>query len=184
MIMATAPVKTPTTYEEMTALRVDGICRSATVQRFHTENTIHKQSVGEHTYDVMWIVYFITRGGASKNLLLAALMHDTPEYVTGDIPAPVKRANAHIKAACDALEDNWFGAMDITPPRLSRGEVTILKTADVLSGCLFCMNELNRGNKHIHRVLCNFIQYAEQLELTDAALHILDHVKRNTYESK
>ena len=172
------------TEQDSTIARVTAILKSATVQRYHTENTVHKQSVGEHTYDVMWLVYLLTNGAPSVSLLLAALMHDTPEYVTGDIPAPVKSNSPAVKHACDDLEAEWFEIIGIedASDQLTKREKKILKTADVLSGCLFCMNEWLRGNRHIAPALHNYVEYAESLCATPGSVefHILSYVKEKT----
>jgi 5'-deoxynucleotidase YfbR-like HD superfamily hydrolase len=59
-------------------LRLD----AAIVKRYHTMNIIGQQTVGEHTYNVVQLIRYITEDKASENLIKAALDHD----VTGVYP--------------------------------------------------------------------------------------------------
>lgn len=155
--------------------QLDMVGRSGRVKRYHSQPVVHVQSVGEHTYGVLWLVVLLS-GYASQPLLLAALMHDAPEYHTGDIPAPSKR-QAGVKAMFDSMEDGVFKGLSLEYPALSEADARTLKMADILEGALFCAWELNRGNREIHECLHNYISYAESLTPEGTALEILNHVK-------
>jgi 5'-deoxynucleotidase YfbR-like HD superfamily hydrolase len=155
--------------------QLDMVGRSGRVKRYHSQPAVHTQTVGEHTYGVMWLVLLLTRY-ASRDLMVAALMHDAPEYYTGDVPAPTKRL-AGMKAAFDNIEDSVFKRLELQYPQLSEAEARTLKMADVLEGALFCAWELNRGNREIHECLYNYISYADSLAPDGAALEILNYVK-------
>lgn len=152
------------------------IVRSARVRRYHTEDTQQQQNVGEHTYGVMWLVYVLTNGACSKDLLLAAMMHDAPEYTTGDVPAPVKKQYG-VKPVFDAMEDELFESLHIPQPVISDTEARTLKLADCLEGALFCLSEAYRGNRLIEGCLTNYISYLDSMNPTDVALEILNHIK-------
>lgn len=145
--------------------QVNAIERSARVLRYHTEPVLHKQSVGEHTYGVMWFVVLLSAGSPSQALLMAALAHDTPEFATGDIPAPTKRAAPAIRNCLQILETRAMEAVGL-PERgddiIAPEEERILKLADALEGLQYCAFELRRGNKDMRHCFDNFRNYVLQ----------------------
>lgn len=156
--------------------QLQAIERSARVRRYHTEPLLHAQNVGEHTYAVMWLIMLLTDGEASRDLLLAALQHDTPEFSTGDIPAPTKRLTG-MKAAFDALEDGVMSDLEWPPMRLTVDEARTLKMADNLEGLMFCGFELRRGNLDILWAMSNYLNFIQQTAPTGLALEIWTHYK-------
>ena len=89
----------------------------------------------------------------------AALFHDAPEILTGDLPTPVKYYNPEIRDAYKAVEE--FSArklLSLLPEEL-RGAYepllleacgtqvqAVVKAADKLSAYLKCLEELKAGN--------------------------------------
>lgn len=161
--------------------RLRMIERSARVRRYHTEPVSHIQNVGEHTYGVMWLVYLLTNGNASRELLLAAMMHDAPEHVTGDIPAPTKRLG-DLKVVFDAMEDEVMAQLHIGIPSITDTEARTLKMADCLEGALFCAWELRRGNKDMAGSFRNYMAYIDQLHPQGVAADIVNHLKEEHRE--
>lgn len=140
------------------------IARSATVKRYHTENTIKDQSVGEHSFGVYWIAHLLTEdgGGVSRVLALHIMAHDKPEHVTGDMPSPTKQA-LRASGAMDALENAVYEELKLVLPALTPEEERILKYADNLEGALWCLNEWRRGNRHIGLCLRNYLSYIRKM---------------------
>ena len=132
--------------------------RSARTQRYHSQPTLHAQSVGEHTYGVMMLIHLMTGGKASAALLTAALLHDTPECATGDVPGPVKRA-ADVGEAFEALESRVMAYYGIEEPKLDSAEASILKLADNLEGLSYCAFEARMGNREIQDCYMNYLAY-------------------------
>jgi 5'-deoxynucleotidase YfbR-like HD superfamily hydrolase len=158
--------------------QLEMIGRSAKVKRYHTEHTQHTQTVGEHTYGVMWLVYLLTDGRPSAALLLHALAHDAPEYATGDVPAPVKKQGG-IKSAFDALEEEVMTNLQIRLPGfdMNDSQFQILKLADCLEGAMFCLSELQRGNTWIDKCYTNYATYIESLHPTGMGAEIFNLIK-------
>lgn len=156
--------------------RLNMIMRSARVRRYHTEDTQQQQNVGEHTYGVMWLVYLLTDGACSKDLLLATLMHDAPEYITGDVPSPVKAAH-NVRPAFERMEAELMEVLRIPQPVISDHAARTLKLADCLEGALFCVTEAQRGNRLIKVCLVNYISYLDAMHPSGVALEILNHIK-------
>lgn len=140
------------------------INRSGRVRRYHSEPVIHEQTVGEHTYNVLWYVMLLTNQSPSPELLMGALKHDVHEFVTGDCPAPTKRQPG-MKEAWDALEADIELRYNIVNPdeALTAPEARILKLADVLDGCGYCYMELKMGNRLIQNAFKHYLEYTEVL---------------------
>lgn len=132
---------------------------SARVKRWHAEPTLHIQSVGEHTYSVMQLILLLD-ANASRNLLIAALMHDTAERKFGDIPGPTKKL-AGLKEKFDGLEDDFMASMGLSLPELNPEEAKLLKMCDMLEGAMFAAFELRRGNREIREGFFNYMSWLE-----------------------
>ena len=89
---------------------------------------------------------------------VAAMYHDAPEILTGDLPTPVKYYNTDIKKAYKELEHIAGNrVLDMLPPEL-RGSYEhhvleddpelrpIVKAADKLSAHIKCLEEQKAGN--------------------------------------
>lgn len=87
------------------------------VSRFQTHRLQHRQSVDQHSFRVAVLYAFL--GGTE---ILATLLHDLSESITGDLPSPIKKdiqgldkfekvepcfenpKEARLKKLCDKLE--------------------------------------------------------------------------------
>lgn len=109
-------------------------------------------------------------------LVCAALYHDAPEILTGDMPTPIKYFNPEIREAYRKVEevaDQKLLAM--LPPELrpiyenilrpADAEVEeLVKAADKLSAHIKCLEELKAGNEEFRQAAR---QTAEALESYD-----------------
>lgn len=166
--------------QALLAARLNMVERSARVRRYHTEPVLHPQNVGEHTYGVMWMICLMT-DNPSANLLMAALMHDAPEYAVGDVPSPTKKTPV-IKQAFDQLEDEVLERLILKFPLISDVEARLLKLADLLEGAAFCLSELRRGNRDIGTALGNYLSYTTSMHPDGRALEILNFIKEQAHE--
>ena len=108
----------------------------------------------------------------------AALYHDAPEILTGDMPTPVKYKNDALRTAYKAVEAESARAMaSLLPEELAAGtaqyltggvlndaERKLLKAADRLSALIKCIEEGQSGNREFEAAR------AQQ----EAALHAMD----------
>ena len=89
----------------------------------------------------------------------AALYHDAPEILTGDLPTPIKYHNPDIRDAYKEVELSAAGRLaDMLPPELRPAFAPLLreeydpetrrlvKAADKLSAYIKCVEELKAGN--------------------------------------
>ena len=98
---------------------------------------------------------------------VAALYHDAPEIITGDMPTPVKYSSPTLRDAYKALETESVRCMTgLLPDELSEelspfisGELLtaeekrLLKAADRLSALIKCMEEQRSGNHEFDAAL-------------------------------
>lgn len=146
---------------------LDAVVRSGRVKRWHNRSTLHTQTVGEHTYNVLWILIHITDNKVSPDLLRAALAHDMPEYATGDVPKHVKDLPG-VRQALEAQERVVFeqlGLSSFQESNLTGTDQILLKWADGLDGALFCAWELKMGNKLLRNPFENYLGYLSVLKM-------------------
>ncbi len=119
--------------------------------RFHTQSFLKAETNAEHSFFVAWVCWWCMGGKPSAELLLAALSHDLPEYVTGDLPSPTKKL---LNGAMDAWEADLYKGADVLnyAMMLNSEETYVLKFADLCAGWLKCEYERQLGNKTLRFV--------------------------------
>ena len=141
--------------------RMRYIARWALMRNTRTEN------VEEHSYEVAVLSHALAVVGQEifhkdvnpDRVATAALFHDAPEIITGDLPTPIKYFNPAIKSAYDQVEavaqDKLLGML---PPELTEAYTPLLrvedpkvrcyiKAADKLAAWLKCLEERKAGNR-------------------------------------
>lgn len=135
------------------------------------------ESLSEHTADTALIAHTLcliaqkyTGTGMDlrpDTVAAAALYHDAPEILTGDLPTPVKYKNNDLRVAYKALEAESAKAMaGLLPPELcgelegyltgdtlNDAERKLLKAADRLSALIKCLEECQSGNREFEAAL-------------------------------
>lgn len=149
--------------------RLEFLTLGAEVRRYHTVTTLREETVGHHSHGVAMLCVLLCPN-VSADLLKAALMHDLAEQITGDIPSPAKREYYH-GGNFDELERRLINESGLKFPFLTDYEKRILKLADIAHGALFCVRELELGNRRMRTVLRRYQQYAESMQLS---LHELE----------
>ncbi len=139
------------------------------ITRWSLMHASRAETLSEHTADTALLVHTLCLIAAqytgtpcrAETVAVAALYHDAPEILTGDLPTPVKYKNERVKKAYDALEaESKSEMLALLPEALSQevapyitGEVLtteehrLLKAADRLSALIKCTEECNAGNK-------------------------------------
>lgn len=120
--------------------------RAGRVSRFHTQYLMRPENIAEHTYGVMNLLVMMTGGQLTANLLINALYHDGGEYLSGDVPSPVKKRVEGLRGAINDIEDLGTQATIGDLPPLTEWEYKLLKVADNLDGMLKCIEERAMGN--------------------------------------
>lgn len=127
----------------------DNLRAAGNVERYHTWPTLKRQTVADHTYHVMRI-YRTLFGTIPNHVVDHILFHDSPEVATGDIPFPVKKNNAEVRAAIETVEKQWRESQpdfvkSLRPTR--EEEEGRIKICDLLEMYEFGAYELAMGNK-------------------------------------
>ena len=159
------------------------LARMKYITRWSLMHSTRAESLSEHTCDTALLAHMlclIARRYTGtpcrpKTVAVAALYHDAPEIITGDMPTPVKYANHALRDAYKALEAESVRSMtgllpeelgeEISPfisgELLTAEEKQLLKAADRLSALIKCMEEQRSGN---HEFDAAFAQQKAALE--------------------
>lgn len=106
---------------------------SGRVRRWHCNPDMADcgEDNAQHQWHVAVFVLWL-KPEASRELLIAALTHDTGELMTGDLPYPVKSANPEMYQMHEAIEREKRLSI-IKTERLTEHEINVLKAADRLA---------------------------------------------------
>ncbi len=118
---------------------------------------------------------------------VAALFHDAPEILTGDLPTPVKYHSPEIRAAYRRVEEQSAQTLLSMLPEAMRPAYepwlreeydpelrALVKAADKLSAYLKCAEELRAGNGEFRRAAEQTLDALRAMELPEAA-YFIDH---------
>lgn len=115
--------------------------RLQAVKRWHMIETTRIQTLAEHTANVAllaWVIALTSPGGffQASSVVTGALVHDTPEAFTGDIPSHTKRSLPH--QSLEELEKTVTPRIFFTPStELSSDESILIKLCDLADGIRF-----------------------------------------------
>ncbi len=150
------------------------------------------ETLSEHTADTALIAHMLCliaqrctgTGGSVRpdTVATAALYHDGPEILTGDMPTPVKYKNDALRTAYKAVEAQSartiasllppeladIGEVYLTGAVLNEAERTLLKAADRLSALIKCMEECQAGNREFEAALSQQRQALEEMHCPEA----------------
>ena len=135
------------------------------VVRYHTWPMHHRQTVGEHTWQVMRI-YWQIWGPLPPSLTTYFIWHDAGELATGDIPFPVKAHNPNLKAEMDKLEEVsvlHMGGATVTLDLLSKVRA---KACDLLDMHECGRVEMSMGNRFAQPIVEDTFSAIEKLPLS------------------
>lgn len=151
------------------------VSRMKYIRRWSLMHAARPETLSEHTAETAILAHtlcLIAREVTGtpvrpETVAVAALYHDAPEIMTGDMPTPVKYKNERLRSAYKALEEESARQMaQLLPPAL-RSEMTgyltgrclfeaekrILKAADRLSALIKCTEEVQAGNREFASAL-------------------------------
>lgn len=151
------------------------LARMKYITRWSLMHSTRPESLSEHTCDTALLAHIlclIARRYTGtpcrpKTVAVAALYHDAPEIITGDMPTPVKYSSPGLRDAYKALETESVDSMTrLLPPELAEEvspfitgslltaeEKRLLKAADRLSALVKCMEEQRSGNHEFDAAL-------------------------------
>lgn len=152
---------------------------AARVKRVHTTFVHHQQTVGEHTFGVLCLLHdIISPRNPSPQLIKAALYHDAPEAINGDVPGPVK---SQLREHLDKIDANvaaWF-ELDFGG-ELDPWEEEVLTYCDKMEFVIYALEEVDSGNSLLMPRVRNSLASIRKRELhrctpaADALLIIME----------
>ena len=151
------------------------LARMKYITRWSLMHSTRAESLSEHTCDTALLAHMLCLIARQytgtpcrpKTVAVAALYHDAPEIITGDMPTPVKYRNPALRDAYKALEAESVRSMTgllpealseevfpfISGELLTAEEKRLLKAADRLSALIKCMEEQRSGNHEFDAAL-------------------------------
>ena len=167
------------------------LARMKYITRWSLMHSTRAESLSEHTCDTALLAHMlclIARRYTGtpcrpKTVAVAALYHDAPEIITGDMPTPVKYYNDDIKTAFKDVEDiACHTLLDKLPGDLRPAYEPIffkdaddendvylwklVKAADKLSALIKCMEETGSGNTEFSSAMGTIMNSVSQMAET------------------
>ncbi len=119
--------------------------------RYHTvPMQAERQTVGAHSYAVSILIDQLWPD-SSKQLIMAALYHDVPEIILGDIPATAKWSFPEVLQAFEKAEKKVFKDLELIFV-LTQEEKDRLKMADILELILYSHRH-SKGSEQMKMVM-------------------------------
>jgi 5'-deoxynucleotidase YfbR-like HD superfamily hydrolase len=148
--------------------RVQAILQSGETERLHAVPHHGSYNVGFHSWGVATIITLLNPD-PSASLLKAALLHDSAEKYSGDLPSSIKwmgingvRAKMY-KARVEDEVNDALGINDIIGfGGLTADEANWLHGADMLEFLVWCRRKLNMGNQNVVHVSRNAFNALEE----------------------
>ena len=161
--------------------RMRFIARWALMRNTRTEN------VEEHSYEAAVLAHALAvigkeifaRDVSPEKVAAAALFHDAPEIITGDMPTPIKYHNPTLKNAYKQVEAAAQEKLLSQLPEELRASYEPLvcesdaeirryvKAADKLSAWLKCQEELKAGNREFSRAAEETMHALEAMDMEE-----------------
>ena len=151
------------------------------VTRYHTHPRLRTETVGHHSANVCAILLRI-EPNCARDLLVRALMHDVPEYYTGDVPAPAKWDSPDLKDELDRREGYYIVKHSIPDPELTPQQGTLLKAADMLDLVLSSIEEVKMGNSYANKLVSTGREYIMGLGLPGHARRAIEAMIEEVWE--
>lgn len=131
---------------------------AAKVKRYHTVVTNQGQDVGQHSHNMLDLLFILFPMYCSYELIYACHMHDKAERIIGDTPWPAKypMSRGTLAKNLKVLESVVEVGLDIEwESKLTKDEANILKFLDMLECLLWCQDEFATGNNMVTGVWKN-----------------------------
>ena len=149
--------------------------KGGSVKRWHTITNAKEQTVAAHSWGVAVIVMELWPDSRTHRIY-ASLLHDVPEQLIGDVPAPTKWAHPRLAKELGVAEESFWDIVKVKFPELTSEEVLKLKIADMLELLWYCIEEERLGNKNFKEVFVRGVEYIKRYDLCEASTQMLDDI--------
>ena len=165
------------------------VSRMKYISRWGLMRNSRTENIAEHSLEVAIITHLLCelrnrRFGGNVDVsraVLAAVYHDVPEIITGDLPTPVKYYDPGIKSAYKRVEEAAVEKLLSTVPddlREDYAEVfdsesdpetaRLVKAADKLSALIKCIEERRSGNTDFAEAERQTLEAIKKMRLPEA----------------
>ena len=165
------------------------------INRWGLMRNIRNENLCEHSTDVAFLAHALSlikneyfNGSVDPaRVAAAALFHDTPEIMTGDLPTPVKYHNREISAAYKSVEKTARSKLlSMLPDRLvphyrplmecdlPEEEQKIIKAADKLAALIKCLEEQQLGNAEFKQAAISLRKILDDMALIEVDFFITE----------
>lgn len=164
------------------------------IQRWALMRNSFAENVQEHSHTVAILAHALAVirnryfGGDvdEGSVAVAALYHDAPEILTGDMPTPIKYHNPAIRDAYRQVEQvAEEKLLDMLPEDLRPGYraalspaaetvQVLVRAADKLSAYIKCVEELKAGNDEFKKAAQQTMEALEAMELPELG-YFMEH---------
>lgn len=166
------------------------LARMKHIARWGLMRNTTRENLAEHSFDTAVIAHALALIGNrhfgrtldTGEIAAAALFHDAPEIITGDLPTPVKYHDPELRSRYQAIEDSAAKRLlEMLPEELhpAYGELLhfeqrhpetyrYIKAADKISAWLKCREELKCGNPEFRQAEEQTRRAIGALELPEA----------------
>lgn len=160
------------------------------ISRWGLMRNTMRESLSEHSFDAAVIAHALALIGNAyygrdidpDKVAAAALFHDAPEILTGDLPTPVKYHNPEIRTAFRSVEHGAAERLlQMLPDELQSAYRRLLttesaepqlyayiKAADKITAYLKCVEELKSGNREFEKAAQQLRRAIAELRLPEA----------------
>lgn len=137
--------------------------KSGGVGRYHTERLPYEQTIADHSWGMtIFVLRFHLDPGVP--LLRRIAVHDSPEQIVGDNPAPAKRRWPDLGEALRFAEAEAELELGIEPEDLSPEDQQWVKLADAMECAIFSYQRYQELHYPVSlNMAFRAIQYAEDL---------------------
>lgn len=162
------------------------VFRQKYITRWALMRNISPESLSEHSAEVAVLAHALALIGnriygkdyQPDRIASAALFHDVPEVITGDLPTPIKYFSPALKSDYKLIEDNAIETLlDRLPPELRADYSALLrasdldapsrlliKAADKLAAYIKCLEEEKGGNTEFRSAAASTLNALEQFD--------------------
>ncbi len=166
------------------------LSRMKYIPRWSLMRCARTENLAEHTAETAQLAYTlccannVLYGGEARadKVAAAALFHDAPEIITGDLPTPVKYRSEEMRSAYKKIEQEAQGELlamlpeqlrAAMSPALYASELTayenkLLKAADRLSAIIKCIIEKQSGNGEFDSAYAQQLTALAEMECPEA----------------
>lgn len=135
------------------------------IYRYHTKNCIDRQTVQSHSWRMAAMLHTLWPA-CRQTLLWAVLMHDVSERITGDIPYTVKSNNPGLRMELKRITYEEEVRLGVRYD-LMKEEQQVLAFLDLYEGAMYCLDEIEMGNRKLQATFGRYITLAQSTPLDD-----------------